>query len=174
MTKIVISDGKESVQIEKGIGPLTNKKIGDVIDGSVFGLSGYELVITGGSDEDGFPMRRDVSGTGRKKIMLTEGTGLDAPGEGVRIKKGIRGNQVSSDIAQLNTKVVKKGKKSVKELLGDEIKKEGEEESKEEEKPEKKEKQKPEKEEKSEKTEKKPEEKGEKGKPSGEKKGDHE
>lgn len=117
MAKIVISDGKDSVQIEKDIESLSNKKVGDVVDGSVFGLAGYELVITGGSDKEGFPMRRDVSGMVRKRLLLTEGPGLRGGGGGVRRKKMVRGNVVSKDIAQLNTKVVKKGAKTVRELL---------------------------------------------------------
>ncbi len=130
MAKIVISDGKESIQIEKDIDSLINKKIGDVIDGSIFGLPGYELLITGGSDKDGFPMRKDVTGTVRKSLLLSDGAGIRAAGKGVRLKKTVKGNVISKDIAQLNTKVVKRGAKSVKELLGAEIKQEEKKEEK--------------------------------------------
>ncbi|MFQ6065147.1 MAG: S6e family ribosomal protein, partial [Candidatus Bathyarchaeia archaeon] len=59
--KIVISDpetGKsKSVESEGSRAvPLIGRKLGDVIDGSVVGMSGYRLRITGGSDKDGFPM----------------------------------------------------------------------------------------------------------------------
>ena len=39
------------------------KKIKETISGDLLGFSGYEFEITGGSDNCGFPMRRDVDGT---------------------------------------------------------------------------------------------------------------
>jgi small subunit ribosomal protein S6e len=39
------------------------KRIDDVVDADIIGLGGYVLEITGGSDKDGTPMRKDVSGT---------------------------------------------------------------------------------------------------------------
>ena len=122
MFKIVISipEEKRAVQIEKDVPTFIGMKIGDRFDGSMIGLVGYTLEITGGSDKDGFPMRRDLPGTARKKVLLTRGVGCRVKGKGVRVKKTIRGNRIAEDISQVNVKIVEKkpGAKSVYELLG--------------------------------------------------------
>ncbi|MDY6771225.1 MAG: 30S ribosomal protein S6e [Candidatus Nanohaloarchaea archaeon] len=95
--------------------------VGDTFDGSAVGLDGYTLEITGGSDEDGFPMKRQLQGTGRKRILVEEGTGVRDLEDGERQRKSLRGNTVADDIAQLNCTVVEEGDKSIDELLhGDE------------------------------------------------------
>jgi len=96
-------------------GALLGKKIGDEIDGILVGMPGYRLVITGGSDKDGFPMREDISGIGRKNVLLTEGKGFREAERGQRKRRLIRGNMVSQEIAQINMKVVKEGSRPVKE-----------------------------------------------------------
>ena len=53
-----------------------NKKIKEKVSGNTFGLKNYEFEITGGSDKDGFPMRFDLPGTGRKKLLLSKGPGV--------------------------------------------------------------------------------------------------
>ncbi|MEM2351662.1 MAG: S6e family ribosomal protein, partial [Thermoproteota archaeon] len=63
--KVVVSDPKtgkaKSVEVEGSRAiPFIGKRIGDTIDGSVIGMPGVKLLITGGSDKDGFPMRPDV------------------------------------------------------------------------------------------------------------------
>ena len=72
--KIVISDPKTRKAYQKEVDEthsgLAGKKLGDMVSGSSLGLVGYELEITGGSDKQGFPMRRDVEGTVRKKILI--------------------------------------------------------------------------------------------------------
>ena len=93
------------------------KKIGDKIEGSVIGLDNYELVITGGSDKQGFPMRKGVHGTARKKLLLSGGPGYRPRRKGVRRRKSIRGEVVSPEIAQLNLKVVKEGDKKFEDIL---------------------------------------------------------
>ena len=93
------------------------KKIGDKIEGSVIGLNNYELVITGGSDKQGFPMRKGVHGTARKKLLLSGGPGYRPRRKGVRRRKSIRGEVVSPEIAQLNLKVVKEGDKKFEDIL---------------------------------------------------------
>ncbi|MFB6241617.1 MAG: 30S ribosomal protein S6e [Candidatus Nanosalina sp.] len=99
---------------------LTGKKIGEEFDGGIIGLSGYTLKITGGSDRDGFPMKESIEGTGRKKVLLKEGVGLNIERDGERQRKSVRGDTVSNQIEQLNTKVVESGSKTVEELLGEE------------------------------------------------------
>jgi len=118
--KFVISDKNKSVQVEKDQkdAPIFGKKIGDVISGEFLGLSGYDLAITGGSDKDGFPMRKDIDGQARKKLIMTKGIGFNTKVDGKRKRRIARGNTVTQDIAQVNCKVVKAGEKSVFELLG--------------------------------------------------------
>jgi small subunit ribosomal protein S6e len=100
-----------------------NKKIGDKISGDACGLAGYEFEITGGSDHCGFPMRRDVSGLGRKRILAVAGIGLlnkkkkrgrDQKGKrtmkGMRSRKTVCGNTIHANTAQINLKVLKEGK----------------------------------------------------------------
>lgn len=126
--KVVISDPKTKKayqkEVDQGPSGLVNKKIGETFSGDALGLTGYELQVTGGSDRDGFPMRRDVAGAARKKILLAFGPGFHPRLKGQRKRKSIRGNTVSPDIAQINAKVAKYGAKPIEELLG--VKKEEE------------------------------------------------
>ena len=145
--KIVVSDPKtrkayqkEVEQVQSG---LVGKKIGDKVSGSNLGLAGYELEITGGSDKDGFPMRRDVEGMIRKKILLANPPGFHPEVHGMRKRKSIRGNTVSADISQVNIKVVKEGGKALDELIGSKPKEEAAKEEKAAEKPKKEAEEKP-------------------------------
>jgi small subunit ribosomal protein S6e len=128
--KFVVSDKKKSYQVERDQkdAPLLGKKIGDEFHGDFLGLAGYTFVITGGSDKDGFPMRTDMEGTMRRRLLTTKGVGFRAKKGGLRRRKMLRGNLVGADIAQINCKVVKAGDKPLEELLG---KKEATEEKKE-------------------------------------------
>lgn len=108
----------ETVQTEKQeIPQLTGKKIGDEFSGDVIGLEGYTLRITGGSDRQGFPMRESIEGTERQKKLLKTGTGVKEKENGIRERKSVRGNTVSNQTEQLNTKVVEQGEDEVDELL---------------------------------------------------------
>ena len=135
--KFVINHGKNAYQTEKDQKdcPVVGKKIGEIIDGGFLGLEGYELQITGGSDKDGFSMRKDVEGIMRKKIILIKGAGFSGKLrrkkkrfaiKGVRKRKMVRGNLISSDIAQINCKVTKTGVKPLEEIFQRAVKKEGE------------------------------------------------
>ncbi len=97
---------------------LAGKKIGESFKGELLGLGGYELQITGGSDNAGFPMRRDVTGPTRRKIILSSGVGFNSKRNGLRRRKSIRGNTISVDIVQVNCKVVKAGKKTLADAFG--------------------------------------------------------
>lgn len=108
------------------------KRIGEKINGELLGLNGYELEITGGSDSDGFPMKKSVKGTKRVKSFMKEGVGMKKKREGVKKRKFVRGNMISEGIVQLNLKVVKEGDRSISELLGEKTEEEEREEPKEE------------------------------------------
>ncbi len=113
--KFVISHKGKSYQIEKDQkdAPVLGKLIGEDISGDSLGLAGYSLQITGGSDKDGFPMRRDLPGPRRKALMLSGGVGFHPMRPGMRKKKTVRGNAISPDILQLNLKIVQRGPKSI-------------------------------------------------------------
>lgn len=134
--KIVVSEpkSKKAWQVEKEVPGLMGKKIGDKISGSLIGLNNFTLEITGGSDKDGFPMRPDLPGSTRKKVLLSGGPGFNSTRKGMRKRKYVRGNIISEEIVQVNLKVVE-GEGDIPNILG--VKpKEKEGEMKEEEKPE--------------------------------------
>ncbi|MBR9681737.1 MAG: 30S ribosomal protein S6e, partial [Candidatus Altiarchaeota archaeon] len=63
---------------------LRGKKIGDKIAGDVVELPGYEFEIRGGTDNNGFPMRADLPGTLKKRLLLASGVGYKTKQAGVR------------------------------------------------------------------------------------------
>ena len=89
---------------------LLGKKIGDAIKGDDLGFAGYAFQVTGGSDDCGFPMRADVPGIARKRILAVSGIGLKRQGKGIRIRKTVCGNTIHPKIAQVNLKVTTEGK----------------------------------------------------------------
>ena len=113
--KIIVSDPETGtsrvVELEETRAvPLIGRKIGDVIDGSVVDLPGHKAQIIGGSDKDGFPMRRDVHGGVRRRVILSGGVGFNPQNEGERRRKTVRGNVITDEIVQLNMKIVEKPK----------------------------------------------------------------
>ncbi|MDY6770091.1 MAG: 30S ribosomal protein S6e [Candidatus Nanohaloarchaea archaeon] len=122
MDAVIGTDDGESYQVEledNQVQALTGLSIGDTVDGSLLGLGGYTLEITGGSDTEGFPMRASVEGTGRKQLLVREGTGARDLEDGERRRKSVRGNTVSRQIAQLNLSVVEEGDEAIAALLGE-------------------------------------------------------
>ncbi len=114
--KLVIGDPKTKKCIQKEISEenaklFYGKKIGDVIKGEIIDLTGYEFEITGGSNNAGFPMRKDLPGTLTKKIFLAKGVGYRSLGKGIKKKKRVAGNTIFEKTAQVNVKVVKYGSK---------------------------------------------------------------
>ncbi len=117
--KVIISDpetGKSSsVEVEGSRAvPLISKRIGEAVDGSIVGLSGYKVKITGGCDKDGFPMRPDVHGGVKSRIMLGGGVGFKPRQSGERRRKMVRGDTITEEIVQLNMKIVEKPKEKPK------------------------------------------------------------
>ncbi|WP_456450190.1 30S ribosomal protein S6e [Palaeococcus sp. (in: euryarchaeotes)] len=120
--KVVISDPKSGVakQIEisyKKAEALIGLKIGDTFDASLLGVKlnevlgvevpeNVKLKITGGTDKDGFPMRPDVHGPRKIRILVSRGPGFRPKDKGERRKKTVRGNTISPEIMQINTKIV--------------------------------------------------------------------
>jgi small subunit ribosomal protein S6e len=113
--KVIISDPETGtskvVELEETRAiPLIGRKIGDVIDGSIVGLAGHKLQITGGSDKDGFPMRANVHGGVRRQVVLSGGIGFNPQNKGERKRKTVRGNIITDEIVQINAKIVEKPK----------------------------------------------------------------
>jgi len=118
--KVTISDPEtgesRSVEIEGNRAvPLIGRKLSDVIDGTILGLQGYKLQITGGSDKDGFPIRPSVHGGVRIRTILSGGVGFNPKEKGQRRRKTVRGNTITEDIVQINTKIIEKPSNKTKE-----------------------------------------------------------
>ena len=124
--KVVISDPKSGKSVQKEVSEdnskaFYGKKIGDTLHGEALDMTGYEFRISGGSDYCGFPMRADVPGLGRRKILLVSGIGAKTlrykirktkpvqfhPGS--RQRKTVCGNTIHDKITQVNLLVVKHG-----------------------------------------------------------------
>jgi small subunit ribosomal protein S6e len=106
-SKVVELDGARAV-------PLIGKKLGETIDSSVVGITGKKLLITGGSDKDGFPMHRSVHGGVRVQVVISKGVGFHPDREGERQRKTLRGNVITEDIVQVNVKALKTEKEKAK------------------------------------------------------------
>ncbi|ASJ10419.1 30S ribosomal protein S6 [Thermococcus sp. P6] len=120
--KLVISNPKTGVarQVEvsgESAEKLIGKRIGEEIPAGELGLNLSEIFgeevpgnvrlrITGGTDRDGFPMRPDVHGPRRVKILVSRGPGFRPKEKGERRKKTVRGNTISPEIVQVNMKLV--------------------------------------------------------------------
>jgi len=129
--KINISHKGKTLQLETESEVVVGKAIGETIKGEDISsdLNGYELEITGTSDEAGFPGKKGLEGTGYHRKLLTHGFGMKNTQKGLRLRKTLRGEEVSLKTHQINTKVIKEGKKKIEEMMP---KKESEEETKEE------------------------------------------
>jgi len=114
--KINIGDAKSKKTYNKTISedsltPFIGKKIGDTVAGDALELAGYEFEIRGGSDSAGFPMRKDVQGSLRKRIFITGGVGMrNQHRKGLKLRKMVAGNTIYEKTAQINLAVTKWGK----------------------------------------------------------------
>jgi small subunit ribosomal protein S6e len=112
--KLVVSDAKTGKTIQVDIPEekralISGKKIGDEVSGDDFGLAGYTLKLTGGSDDSGFPMKANVSGARKLSSLVSRGPGFKPKLKGQRRKKMFRGDTYSTDIIQVNSVVAKPG-----------------------------------------------------------------
>ena len=116
--KLNISGGKEGsgkgqsklIEIDEKKFRFEGMKIGDSIKGGLIGFPNYEFVITGGSDRSGFPMRKDVHGPVKKKILVSKrGIGYKPLRKGQKRRKTVRGNEITYDMTLINLLVTKYG-----------------------------------------------------------------
>lgn len=121
--KVVVSDPETALAYQLDVkdaeaNALIGKSIGNVVEGTPMGLPGYQIKITGGCDGSGFVMRSDLPGPRRMRIMTAEGVGYIPKSNGQRRRKMMRGKEIAPDIVQINAKIVERGEKSVRALLG--------------------------------------------------------
>lgn len=107
-SKVVELDGARAV-------PLVGRRLGESVDGSVLGMPGLKLQVTGGSDKDGFPMRPNIHGGVRVSVIVSKSVGFHPKREGERRRKTLRGNVITEDIVQVNMKILEKPKKAEKQ-----------------------------------------------------------
>jgi len=92
---------------------LYGTRIGQVVEGAVAGMQGYKIKLTGGTDKDGIPMRPDVHGSAKARVVLSGGVGYKPKNKGDKKRKVVRGNTVSTETTFLNFTIVEapKGRK---------------------------------------------------------------
>jgi small subunit ribosomal protein S6e len=120
--KLVISDPEEGKAIQYELddaktNALVGKMVGDIVEGDVLGLPGYKLKITGGSDASGFPIRPDVHGSGKKRILIKGPPGFKSNRKGMAKRKTVRGRELSLGISQVNMRIEEKGSTPLEELV---------------------------------------------------------
>jgi small subunit ribosomal protein S6e len=117
--KIVIgnSNGKSYQKVIESTEPLIGRSIGENLKGDLIGFPGYEFMITGGSDVSGFPMRKDIKGARRVKILANSGVGVKVKRRGLLIRKTVAGNTIGEKTIQINLKVEKQGTKKLEEIF---------------------------------------------------------
>ncbi len=111
--KVIVSDPEAGtskvVELEEARAvPLIGRRVGETLDGAVVDLPAHKILITGGSDKDGVPMRGNVHGGVRRAVVLSGGTGFVPHRKGERRRKTVRGNIITDEIAQLNMKITEK------------------------------------------------------------------
>lgn len=140
--KVNISGGNEGpgkglsrmIEIDEKKMRFDGMKLGDIVKGGTLGFPNYEFQITGGSDSSGFPMRRNVHGPVKKRILVVKrGIGYKPVKRGEKHRRTVRGNEITPDMTLINMKVVKYGEAELfKKKEGEEKgEKKGEKEEKE-------------------------------------------
>ena len=119
--KINVSDKGKTLKVETDNEALIRMKIGDKVDGNMISenLEGYELEIRGTSDIAGFPGIKGQVGPQLRGMLLKKGDlGMrqTRPG-GIRLKKSVRGEEISDKTVQINMIVLKHGSKKFSEML---------------------------------------------------------
>ena len=114
--KVIVSDPQAGtskvVEVEDTRAvPFLGKRLGETFDGSVVDLPAHKLKLMGGSDRDGVPMRPNVHGGVRRRVVLSGGVGFNPKRDGQRRRKAVRGDIVTDDIVQINTKIVERPNK---------------------------------------------------------------
>ena len=127
--KINVSHKGKTFKVETEDEKLVGYSIGDKIDGKEISenLTGYKIEITGTSDKAGFCGMPEINGPNLKKELLGYGRGMHKKpkGEkkfnkrpkGLRLRKTVRGKEISNFTIQINTKVLTEGTKKFDALF---------------------------------------------------------
>jgi small subunit ribosomal protein S6e len=127
--KINISHNGKTFKVETEDEKLVGHSIGEKIAGEEISedLKEYEIQITGTSDKSGFTGLEEIDGPNMKKVLLKYGKGMkkkpkgekkkSTKPKGLRLRKTVRGKEISLDTVQINTKVVKEGIKKFEKLF---------------------------------------------------------
>ena len=120
---------------------LYGKKIGEEIDGAPLGFPGYKFEIRGGSDIAGFPHIKGIPGPQLKQVLKSKPPGYRPRKykvekktggykiinlKGVKVKKTVRGEELSERTRQVNLLIKERTGKNIedmteKEILSDKI-----------------------------------------------------
>ena len=131
--KINISEKSgKTYKLELETEELMGKELQDKIQGRDLlpELEGYELEIAGMSDKAGFTAMKQVPGIGLKRLLLTYGKAMwrrprkegkkmksNMTPKGLRMRRTVRGRVISSEIVQINLKVLKYGSKQLSDVF---------------------------------------------------------
>lgn len=127
--KINVAHKGKTFKVESENEGLVGYSIGEKIDGKELSsdLEGYEIEITGTSDKSGFTGMININGPNLKKVLLGYGVGMhkkpkgdkkiNKKPKGLRLRKTVRGKEISLDTVQINTKVIKEGAKKFSSLF---------------------------------------------------------
>jgi ribosomal protein S6E (S10) len=126
--KINVSHKGRTYKLELDNESLIRMKIGDKINGSLISgeLDGYQLEITGTSDMAGFPgIKGQIGGQLRGMLLSKDDLGMNTTRpHGLRLKKTVRGEEISDKTVQINIKVLKEGTKKFDEICPIKVKEE--------------------------------------------------
>jgi ribosomal protein S6E (S10) len=129
MFKINVSHKGKTFKAETENESLVGLSIGETLEGKEISeeLSGYELEITGTSDKSGFTGMPNIEGPNLHKVLLGYGRGMkkkpkgetkiNRKPKGLRLRKTVRGKEISNFTVQINTKVRKEGTKKFESLF---------------------------------------------------------
>jgi small subunit ribosomal protein S6e len=120
--RLVISDPETGKAIQYELddartNSLVGKAVGEIVEGDALGLPGYKLKITGGSDSSGFPIRPDVHGSGKKRVLIHGTPGFRSDRKGIARRRTVRGRELSQEISQVNMRIEEKGGTPLEELV---------------------------------------------------------
>ena len=116
--KINIAHKGKTFKVETEAENLVGYSIGDKVDGKEISedLAGYEVEITGTSDKAGFTGKANIDGPNLHKALLGYGKGMhkkpkgegkiNRKPKGLRLRKTVRGKEISTFTVQINTKVL--------------------------------------------------------------------
>jgi small subunit ribosomal protein S6e len=111
--KIIVSDPEAGtskvVELEEArASPFIGRRLGEILDGTVVDLPAHKVMLMGGSDKDGVPIRGNVHGGVRRAVVLSGGAGFNPTRKGERQRKTVRGSTITDEIVQINMKIIEK------------------------------------------------------------------